>query len=371
MKKAIRKNIHRLRGAIKRSDFLFSLRRRFVDHDLQREKRLMKKSTEKDFEEVKTEMQAYKNYWKCRPDDYIRYGLFRKQLTMEQILDYVPMHYYYCDFYSRVYDDLLKAEDLENKLTQYLKFRQRGVKVPEVVAVIKGDKLYRPTDNSTQIGLDVLKTGLADGERYFIKPTDGRCGFGILIVTRRDGQLFANDKVLSTISNLGLDSATDYIVQRQLVQRDDLSAINDSTLNTLRTIVTYFDGTPRIVGVILRIGRAGSFVDNSGQGGISVAVDIETGRFAPLAGREHGGGTFDKHPDSGYVFAEGGIENWTEVRAEVIDIVSKFPEYGMLGWDIAIGRDGVYAIEYNLGFGIEHAQTILGGLRRQLGISLG
>ena len=38
------------------------------------------------------------------------------------------------------------------------------------------------------------------------------------------------------------------------------------------------------------------------------------------------------------------------------------------GWDIAIGQDDVYAVEFNLGFGIEHAQTIAGGFRRKLGI---
>jgi hypothetical protein len=40
----------------------------------------------------------------------------------------------------------------------------------------------------------------------------------------------------------------------------------------------------------------------------------------------------------------------------------------MIGWDIAIGQDDVYAVEFNLGFGIEHAQTIAGGFRRKLGI---
>ncbi|MDE7427224.1 MAG: hypothetical protein K2M79_05440 [Muribaculaceae bacterium] len=370
MKRAIRKNILRLRGKIKRSDFLFSLRRRFIDRDLQREKKLMKQSVEKSPETVKAEIDAYKKYWKCRPDDYIRYGLFRKNLTPEEILDYIPMHYYYCDFYEKIFPNLLKKEDLENKLAQYQKFRSRGVKVPEVVAVIKGNSLSHPEDSSATVSLKTVTDALADGEKYFIKPTDGRCGFGIKVIKRRDGRLYDGEKIIESVADLELDSATEYIIQRQLIQREDLSAVNASTLNTLRTIVTYYNGKPRIVGIILRIGRAGAFVDNSGQGGISVAVDLETGRFAPYAGREHGGGTFDRHPDTGYVFAQGGIKDWPKVRSEIYDIVSKFTDYGVLGWDIAIGSDGVYAVEYNLGFGIEHAQTILGGMRRRLEISV-
>lgn len=43
-------------------------------------------------------------------------------------------------------------------------------------------------------------------------------------------------------------------------------------------------------------------VDNSGQGGISVEVNLADGTFSSFAGREHGGGQFDRHPDTGYMF---------------------------------------------------------------------
>lgn len=369
MKRYIRQKIKKLRGFIKRSDFLFWLRRSFVDHDLQREKKAMKTSSVKSPQTVRNEIEAYRRYWKCHPDDYIRYGLFRKQLTIDEILDYVPMHYYYCNFYTALYSDIWsKDKDAENKLAQYRKFRGRGIDVPEVVGVLRNGRLLT-ADEKEEITFENIASKMHDGERLFIKPFGGNCGVGIVTLDKRDGNLWSGDREVKTLSDMNLESATDYIFQRQLIQAKCVADINGSTLNTLRTIVTYFNGKPEIVGIILRIGRAHSFVDNSGQGGISVAVDPETGRFAPYAGREHGGGIFEKHPDTGYVFGNGGIDNWPEVRKSIYDIISRVTEYPMLGWDLAVGADNrVYAIEYNLGFGIEHAQTIMGGLRRRLSI---
>lgn len=81
-----------------------------------------------------------------------------------------------------------------------------------------------------------------------------------------------------------------------------------------------------------------------------------------------GGGVFYTHPDTGFVFKGAKIQNWNEVLRQIQDIVSKVTEYKTVGWDIAIGEDKAYAIEFNLGWGIEHAQVIAGGLRRRMGI---
>ena len=109
-------------------------------------------------------------------------------------------------------------------------------------------------------------------------------------------------------------------------------------------------------------------MDNSGQGGISLEVNISDGSFNEWAGREHGGGKFYSHPDTGYIFKGAKIEGWEDVIKQIQDIVSKVTKYKTIGWDIAIGEDKVYAIEFNLCWGIEHAQVIAGGLRKRMGI---
>lgn len=68
------------------------------------------------------------------------------------------------------------------------------------------------------------------------------------------------------------------------------------------------------------------------------------------------------------MFKGAGIKDWDDIKAKIENIISRIDTYRMIGWDIAIGQDDVYAVEFNLGFGIEHAQTIAGGFRRKLGI---
>jgi len=320
--------------------------------------------------QVKAEMNAYRKYWRSRPDDYVRYGLFRENLSMDQILDYVPMRYYYTEFYKSIFGTVNNLDlDASDKLVQYRKFHERGIAVPEVIMTVKSGRLFHPL-TGTEFTYDEFLQLVHDGERLFVKPIDGCSGIGISVMDKQNGKLVHNGKPVNSLEDMNLDSALDYIIQRQLIQRDDLATVNPSSLNTLRTIVRYDNGEPVILAVILRIGRAGSFVDNSHMGGVSVAVDLMTGRFGQNARREHGGGNFDRHPDTGYVFAEGGIRDWLEVKASILDIIKRVTEYPLLGWDIAIGVDGVYALEYNMGFGIEHAQTVMGGFRRRLGIDM-
>lgn len=398
MKAYLRKKIKQLRGYIKKSDFLFALRRNIVDKDLKRERKKMSATNVKTRKTIKEEIRLYKNYWKCIPHDYIRYGLFEKNLGKEELLDYIPMHYYYCDFYDKIFNDIfqeaktgdfvknhfpgaaselkklfnnsnkkfIKENDLGDKLLQYLILKEYDIKVPEIIAIIFNDAIYDL--NGTEVNLKQLSELGKGTEMLFVKPTDGCGGEGIETLKLKDGIFFNKNNKIASIKDLKLNNARTYIVQRGINQIHDLSQLNSSSLNTLRVITQYDNDNVNIIGIILRLGRKGSFVDNSAQGGVSVAVDMETGRLAKFGGREHGGGRFDAHPDTGFIFEDVIIKDWPGIKAQITEIVSKIKCFGIIGWDLALTDEGAYAIEFNLGFGIEHAQTILGGLRRRLKI---
>ena len=396
MKTELRKFIKKLRGEIKQSDLLFSLRRNFIDKDLKRERKNMKKCTLKSKKQIAREIKDYKDHWKCIPHDYIRYGLFDKQLTREEILDYIPMHYYYCDFYNEIFADIEKkssredyikekfplthqilnsfptnvykaigkGRNLSDKLLQYLMFKEKNIPVPTVSGVIYADKVYDTHGKETNFKNILDK--LSHSKKIFLKPTDGCGGSGITVLINENGIFKHNGKQVNSLSDLNLNGAQVYIAQEALSQHKDLAAINSSSVNTLRTIVRYADGQPEIIGIILRMGRKDSHVDNSHMGGFSVGIDLKDGKFFKQGGHEHGGGVYDRHPDTGYIFNGNGISDWSQTISQIKEIVSKINEYPLSGWDIAIGKDGIKAIEFNMGFGIEHAQTILGGMRRQL-----
>lgn len=398
MKIQVRRFIKNLRGFVKQSDILFALRRNLVDKDLKRERKNMKRCVVKSSQQIKKEKKQYKKFWKCIPHDYIRYGLFEKPLTMEEILDYIPMHYYYCDYYNRIFSPLKiklssdsylssmypetqqrlsslpskifhaigKGKKFDDKLLQYMIMKEKGIDIPEVTAIIFDNEFYDL--GGEKLSFEEVFDKLGNEEKIFFKPTDGCGGSGIVVAENHKGNWVYKEKEIKSISDLELNSAQVYIVQRPIWQIRSLSMINSSSVNTLRTIVKYDDGVAKILGVILRMGRKNSHVDNSHLGGFSVGVDITTGNFFSSGAPEHGGGVYINHPDSGYVFAGNGIENWPNILDQIKNIISRITDFPIVGWDIALTEDGVKAIEFNLGFGIEHAQTILGGLRKPLGI---
>lgn len=396
MNQSLRKSIKKLRGKIKKSDFIFAFRRRIVDKDLKRERRAMAQSTLKSKPQIKEEIRAYRNFWKRIPQDYIRYGLFNKSLSQEEINDYIPMQYYYCEYYESVFADINQSakstdfiknnfpqtfhvlnnlphsvlnaiqhgKDLSDKLLQYLIMLERGVQAPAVIAVLQNDSLFDLQGQT--LDFSMLKDALNRKSRLFVKPTDGCGGAGIMVMTLKEGKIFIDDSPIESLSDIKTDSGRVYIIQEGLEQHTLMQSVNSSSVNTLRVLTKYENSHPKILGIILRMGRAGSQVDNSAVGGISVGINIENGNFYPHGGREHGAGVFESHPDSGFVFKGASVPDWERVLAKINDTISRITEIPLVGWDIALGNDDVYTLEFNMGFGIEHAQTILGGLRRRL-----
>lgn len=355
----------KIRGILKRNNLIFSFHRHLTDKDYQRERKRMLSCATKSQEQIKKEMTEYARYWGCPADDYVRYGLFDKNISMEEILDYVPMQFYYCQFHDEMFSgvDAKKADD---KLVEYFMFKEKGIPQPDVIGVIRNRKLFSVEQNP--ISFNDMITLVQEGERLFIKPTDGDCGNGIIVVCKKGGRILLKGKDIQSLDDMPLSTTSTYIVQKGLVQRSDFAAINESSLNTLRTIVKYESGDAKIVAMLLRVGRKGSDVDNSGQGGISIEVNLSDGSLGEYAGREHGGCLFPKHPDTGFVFKNFKFANWDSVMKQTQNIISRITDYKTIGWDIAVCEDKVYAIEMNMGWGIEHAQTIAGGFRRKMGI---
>lgn len=278
-----------LRRILKHNKMLFTSHRHLTDKDYQREKKRMMECTVKSNDKIAQEIKAYQDYWGCPSDDYIRYGLFEKDLSIDEILDYIPMQYYYCDFMDEMTKgvDTWKADD---KWYEYQLFKERSIPQPEVLALVKVGHFY--SLEGLCMEWNQLVTLMKEGDKLFIKPVGGNCGTGIIVIIKERGKVWFRNKVIDHFSQLELSANQTYIVQRGLVQRKDLMEINSSSLNTLRTIVKYEQGKAEIVAILLRIGRQGSDVDNSGQGGISVEVNICDGSLKEWAGREHGGGRF-------------------------------------------------------------------------------
>lgn len=356
--------LRKFKDMIKQNRTIYSLHTRLFDKDYIAQRKRMRSTKAKHECQIEREMKMYSDYWGMPANEYVRYGLFEKQLSDEKILDYIPSQFFYCSYLNKAYDKVdVSAND--DKLRQYYTLRQHNIPTPVIHYVIIDGRLKNLGNKFVDFA--ELSMVIPDEGKLFIKPTDGCGGNGIIVIIKRNGALCWRDRVITRLDDLPINKSRVYIIQKGLIQNVALSRINETSLNTLRTIVHYEKGMAKVICCILRMGRKGAEVDNSAQGGISVMISFDDGRFCPPAVSEHGGGIFYVHPDSGFDFRGNRIPEWEVIKSSIIETVGKLAEYPVVGWDIAITNTGISVIEFNLGYGIVHAQLCCGGLRRAIG----
>ena len=99
----------------------------------------------------------------------------------------------------------------------------------------------------------------------------------------------------------------------------------------------------------MRFGRAGSIIDNSTLGGLTVAIDEKTGELFPYAYDEKGD-VHTVHPDSGIPFCGFHIPQWDSL----IELVKKahlaLPDNQVyVAFDLALSDRGWCVVEGNWG----------------------
>ena len=184
----------------------------------------------------------------------------------------------------------------------------------------------------------------ADGRRIDVTDVEERVRAAGEVVVKASGSSggrkvrFCNwDSLLQTVSLL----PDDCVVQPVVDQHPVLASIHPSSVNTVR-LMTYLDGSAgsaRNIGAVLRVGRYGRRVDNSGSGGL----------FAPLSasGRALKGfwdvdGIFQgpRHPDSGADLTEATVPGFAALVRACVDAHHGFPYVGVIGWDVAVNKAG-------------------------------
>ena len=318
--------------------------------------KLSKVKSQKD---IKKEISLCKKYWTCRTDYYYyHYELYNKNLSEDDLLDYVPP-FYFANAHQERYMRGLDIVKLSNKFEQYKIFHKYNIPTPKIEGIIVGAKLYNL--DYSPISLDKLELLFQTYEslKLFVKPVGNCGGFGIRVAHSLDELI----KIVQNSSKKDL-----YIIQQGLKQNSDINIINDSCVNTLRVIVHEENNMMKMKLCILRMGRNNSEVDNSAQGGISIVVDINNGSFADYATAEHGGGKYYSHPDSNYQFKNNKINNWDYIMKQIEEEATKIKFLKDIALDVAITEDGISFIEYNFNYGIDHLQKTFGGVRKILNV---
>jgi|LSQX01.2.fsa_nt_gb hypothetical protein len=175
-------------------------------------------------------------------------------------------------------------------------------------------------------------------DAVFAKPTRGTYGIGIERISLIDED---PDEVFERFAGRA------YVLEEAIASCEALSRLNPSSLNTVRVVTITLDRTVHIIGAALRIGRAGSVVDNNHSGGLSALVDIETGIvFTPATNQNYERHVV--HPDNGHPIVGFTIPCWQKIVSAVRDAALIHDDVGYVGWDVAVNdRDEVVLIEGN------------------------
>lgn len=136
-----------------------------------------------------------------------------------------------------------------------------------------------------------------------------------------------------------------YIVQEVVSQHKVLASIHPESLNTIRVISFLFKGEVHISSAILRMGVAGSRIDNVSAGGLACPIR-PNGRLEAKAMNAQFQ-WLSSHP-RGAVFCEIKIPSFEKVLAAIRRTHPFIPHFRIIGWDFSIDEDGEpLFIEYN------------------------
>lgn len=180
--------------------------------------------------------------------------------------------------------------------------------------------------------------------RFIAKPTRGGCGKGIEIL---EMQTFDGDA--KKAFDYLLQDNESYIVEELVEQDARIAEWNASSLNTIRVPSMRTKDGIVIFYPSIRIGRAGSIVDNAGSGGTFAAIDPKTGEII-TDGFDKRGHIYTEHPDSHKKIKEEQIPEWDallDVERRLHESMPK--EHKYLAFDFALSTKGWVVVEANWG----------------------
>ncbi len=191
------------------------------------------------------------------------------------------------------------------------------------------------------------EAAVATGKDIIVKEATSDLGYGVTILTSEE---LAEEE----------DTLERFVLQERLYNHPALLAAFPPTapLSSFR-VMTMLDpttGEPRVVRTAVRIGRAGSAVDNTQQGGIWSRVDMRTGAIQSGVTR-HDFGLYDngkpirhgEHPDTGKSFVGIRVPWWEEGKALALKAHATLaPGAITLGWDVALCEGAPVLLEVNV-----------------------
>lgn len=186
-------------------------------------------------------------------------------------------------------------------------------------------------------------------EKFIFKPYNLSCGEGIMVIEKSKADFSMKTLFKSMLKTGG-------VLEEYVEQDDGMAVFHPESVNTIR-LTTYHNGDiTKIYYAMLRVGRGENSVDNAAAGGITAAIDLDTGRIIS-DGYCEDTKIYRLHPDTGKQFKDSVIPKWEELLEMVYELVEVVPDHKIVGWDLALSKDkGWLLIEANSCPGMAAAQ---------------
>lgn len=194
-------------------------------------------------------------------------------------------------------------------------------------------------------------------KELIVKPIDGLGGKGVEKIDTKD-IIDIND----FYEKLKKDNL---FIEEVVVQHPDMAKLSPSSCNTIRIMTLNIKGNTEIFMAIARIGNGINSVDNFHQGGMAVKVDINTGKLIGNA-YDKSGNEYDIHPRTKIKFDGYQLPNWNIVKRTVLEAAKVNENIKVVGWDVAITKNGATFIEGNRRPGWDIIQVVYNRGRKDL-----
>lgn len=194
--------------------------------------------------------------------------------------------------------------------------------------------------------------------QIFAKLNRGNCGNGARSYT------IVDDKQANTIFDELIGSG-EWIVEELIKQAPEIAVFNPSSINTVRFPSFKKNGVVTSVYPCMRFGRAGSIVDNAGQGGVFVSIECESGVIMSDAYDEKGK-FFSVHPDSNVPFRGFRVPQWESLKELVTKAHLALPDDQVyVAFDFALSESGWCIVEGNWGDWILQQVSLQRGFKNE------
>lgn len=267
--------------------------------------------------------------------------------------------------YRRVVDSLNPREYRkisQNKLSEKAMLRFFNLPSPAYIGYYNSRVGQDASGQPLQCAADLerLLRHLGHGSRVCFKPLEGWAGEGFEIgdvhvqgsgahICRvKTGSIEPIESFIKEVIDTSHAGAS--LMESFLKQHPVLAELNPSSVNTVRLWAAQDRNCAQVTILLayLRIGRAGSLVDNQSNGGIVAPIDLDTGELSSAIDGLHIHEVFDYHPDHGSRIKGQKVPDFHLCREVAAKALLAFPAVRFAGMDIAITDSGPQVIELNL-----------------------